>query len=408
MLNTTAAAQSIAGKNAIIEAIHEKMGVCPYYQSKEILDEVWIQKESWGGKDLPHNKIRLSAAANVEYMRFAEQTGALKDQSQSYYQELFEAFIASEKPVMTEKQRRIEVLKGLVAMRIAFMDERLRMEARIRNRGKNLDLVHPINAAFKVKSLEKFRKENEPLLKEVQEEQDFSWQNLIGYGVAQMGYVQKTIIEKEIESYVAQFPIWKYFGDYIPGFGTWTCAYFIAKLQDPTRFAKSGNVRAFAGLAPINGETMRRKKGEKVAYDPGMKEMLCKVFPESFMKITGKFPDEPYAVYFHECRQKQARKAEQTTREQLASKYEVPVENITNLGYEEKDDKKVFKGFKVKKQDGEEITTLNPGHILQRAMRQWSMTFISDFYHAWLYLMGENLKIEGNPRIMAVFAKAKV
>ncbi len=51
---------------------------------------------------------------------------------------------------------------------------------------------------------------------------------------------------------------------------------------------------------------------------------------------------------------------------------------------------------------------LNPGQVLQRALRQFSSTFISDFYHAWLYLVGENPRVEGNPRIMAVFEKAKV
>ncbi|HTH93525.1 MAG TPA: transposase [Candidatus Paceibacterota bacterium] len=397
-----------AGKNAIIEAIHEKMGICPYYGTTEILDEILVQKTSWGGKDIPENKTRLSAAANVEYMRFAESVEVQKNMTPSYYRELYEDFLRSEKPEMTEKVRRIQTLKGLVALRSAFLDERQAMEARIRNRGKDLDIFHPIEGAFRIKSMEKFRKENEPLLKEVQEEKDFSWQNLIGFGTAQMGYVQKTLIEKEIEAYVQQFPIWQFFGDYIPGFGTWTCAFFIAKLQDPTRFADSGKVRAFCGVAPKNGEPMRRKRGEKVTYDPGMKEMLLKIFPDSFMKVAGKFPDEPYAALLKQCREKQLHKAVITTPEQLAEKYKVPVGNITPLGFEESEGKKTFKGFKVKKADGEEITTLNPAHVLQRALREFSTIFVSDFYHAWLYLVGENPRIETNPRIMAVFAKAKL
>ncbi len=49
-LTATAAKQQItAGKNATIEAIHAKMGVCPYYGTIEILDDVLIQKTSWGG-----------------------------------------------------------------------------------------------------------------------------------------------------------------------------------------------------------------------------------------------------------------------------------------------------------------------------------------------------------------------
>ncbi len=410
--------QVTAGKNAVIEAIHAKMGICPYYGTKEILDEVLIQKESWGGKDLPENKVKLSAAANSEYMNFAEKAGVEKNMTPSYYSELLDAFIASEKPELTQKQILIEVLKCLVALRIAFMDERIAMEARIRGRGKNLDLVHPISKAFKLKALEKFRKENEPLLKEVQEEQDFSWQNLIGYGVAQMGYVQKTLIEKEIEQVVAKFPIWQYFGNFIPGFGTWTCAFFIAKLQDPTRFPKSGHVRAFAGIAPKGGQPMRHKRGEQSSYDDGMKEILCKIFPESFMKIAGKFPDEPYALFLQECRQKQAYKAENATDAYIKQYFQNKGENvidIVNLGYEDRDGRKVFLGFKVKTDKSikaaatettemfvkpeDEVTKegykhfLNPGQVLQRALRQFSSTFISDFYHAWLYLVGENPRV---------------
>lgn len=431
--STVASQQIIAGKNAVIETIHTKMDICPYYGTKEILDDVLIQKESWGGKNIPENKTKLSSAANVEYMRFAETMRVQKNMTPSYYQELYDLFLSSPKPKLTEKQRRIEALKGLVAVRIAFMDERLAMEARIRNRGKNLDIVYPMSTAFKTKSLEKFRKENEPLLKEVQEEQDFSWQNLIGYSVAQMGYVQKTIIEKEIESFVAQFPIWQYFGSLIPGFGTWTCAYFIAKLQDPTRFSDSGRVRAFAGIAPKGGQPMRHKKGEQSNYDDGMKEILCKLFPESFMKVAGKFPDEPYALYLQECRQKEAHKAEHATddyiKQYFKNKGEI-VLDIVNLGYEDRNGKNVFLGFKVKTDKStkvagtektdffvkpeDEVTKdgykhfLNPGQVLQRALRRFGSTFISDFYHAWLYFVGENLRIESNPRIMAVFAKAKV
>ncbi|HSE56953.1 MAG TPA: transposase [Candidatus Paceibacterota bacterium] len=399
----------VAGNNAIIEAIHAKMGICPYYGTKEILDDILIQKESWGGKDVPENKTKLSAAANVEYMKFAERVGVEKDKPYSSYQELFTQFLVAEKPKLTEKERHIQTLKKLVTLRSAFLDKRLEMEARIKDLAKGLDTLYPIDQAFRAKALEKFRKENEPLLKEVQEEKDFSWQNLIGYSTAQMGYVQKTILEKEIEHLVVQFPIWEFFGKCISGFGTWTCAFFIAKLQDPTRFSDSGKVRAFCGMAPKGDQPMRRKRGEKVTYDPDMKEMLCYIFPESFMKTCGKFPDEPYVVFFRHCRDKQARKAEQTTVEVLAKKHGVPIERITNLGYkEEEGGRKVFKGFKVKKADGEEITTLNPGHVLQRAMREWGTVFISDFYHAWLFLMGENLNIGKNPRIMAVFARVKV
>lgn len=432
--NELAQSVSIAGKNAVIEAIHAKMGICPYYGTKEILDDVLIQKESWGGKDLPENKTKLCAAANVEYMKYAESVGVMKDLPSPYYAQLFNSFIVSEKPELTEKQMRIEVLKCLVALRIAFMDERMAMEARIRGRGKNLDLVHPIEQAFKIKLLEKFRTENEPLLKEVQEEQEFSWQNLIGYGVAQMGYVQKTLIEAEIAKVIEKFPIWQYFGNFIPGFGTWTCAYLIAKLQDPTRFSDSGKVRAFAGIAPKGGQPMRHKRGEQSNYDDGMKEILCKLFPESFMKVAGKFPNEPYAKFLQECRQKQAYKAENATDAYIKQYFQNKGENvidIINLGYEDRDGRKVFLGFKVKTDKSikaaateaaaemfvkpeDEVTKegykhfLNPGQVLQRALRQFSSAFISDFYHAWLYFMGENLRVEGNSRIMAVFAKAKV
>lgn len=390
-------------KNVFIDALKAKMGVCPYYGTQEILDEVMLQKKAWGGKEIPENKVLLSASANVAFSHFAEQEGVLKNQPFPYYQSLYERFLQSPKPELSEKDKQIRVLKLLVTMRNAFLSERLAMEARIRNRAKDLDMLHPVEESYRVKMLEKFRAENEPLLDELKD--GFSWQNLISYGTAQMGYTQKTIIEKEIGDIVSQMPIWKNFGDFIPGFGLWTCAFFIAKIQDPRRFPDTGKLKGFSGIAPKNGEPMRRKRGEKANYDPEMKEMLCKIFPESFMKVAGRFPDEPYAKFLLECRVHQNKKAVETTPDALATKYKVPVSNITNLGFEERDGKKYFLGFKVKKQDGEEFTTLNPGHCLQRALRQFAATFISDFYHMWLFLSGENPRIEGNPRIMAVLQK---
>ena len=405
--NNTTELFVVAGKNAIVDEIKSSMGRCPYYGTTEILDDVLFQKESWGGKRVPENTTRLSASANVEYVNWAKAQGVESGKSTGYYQELFTAFLASPKPEITEKQRRILALKALVAMRIAFLDERLAMEKRISNRGKDLDIYYPIVRANRVKVLENFRAENEPLLEEVQD--GLSWQNLIGYATAQMGYTQKSVIEIEIKKMIEGFKVWELFGNHIPGFGAWTCAYFVAKLQDPKRFSDSGKVRAFAGMAPKEGKPMKAKRGEQMNYDPGMKEMLCKIFPESFIKVAGKFPDEPYARFLQECRAKQAKKALETTCEQLALKYNVPLENVTRLGFEEREDgNKVFAGFKIKKEGVEEpITTLNPGHVFQRALREFGSMFISDFYHVWLFLEGENPRIEGNPRIMAVLEKAK-
>lgn len=395
-------------KNAVMTAIHSKMGICPYYGTNELLDDVLIQKSSWGGKNVPENTVRLSAAANVDYMNFAATQNVLSGQSAEYYQKLYADFLQAPKPELTERERGIQILKVFVALREAFLNERMAMVARLRTRGQALDDLFPMDKAYKTRLLEKFRIGKEPVLKQIKEEKDASWQNLIGYATADMGYVQKTIIEAEIAALVEKHPMWEFFGKFIPGFGTWTCALFIAKLQDPTRFPKSGHVRAFCGMAPMNGKTMKRERGKKLTYDPGMKEVLCEIFPDSFMKTSARNPDEPYAVFFQECRKKQAKKAEETKPEQLAKQYGVPVENITNLGYEEKEEgKRTFKGFKVKKADGDEITTLNPGHVLQRAKREFGSMFISDFYHAWLFLMGENPRIEGNPRIMGVLEKVK-
>ena len=41
-------------------------------------------------------------------------------------------------------------------------------------------------------------------------------------------------------------------------------------------------------------------------------------------------------------------------------------------------------------------------------MREFGSMFLTDFYHAWLYLLGENNKVSENPRISAIFAKAEV
>jgi hypothetical protein len=43
---------------------------------------------------------------------------------------------------------------------------------------------------------------------------------------------------------------------------------------------------------------------------------------------------------------------------------------------------------------------LNPAHIMSRVYRDVGRKFLTDFYHAWLFLEGENPDITKNPRIM--------
>ena len=448
------------GHNAIIQNIKSKMGICPYYKTNEILIETLYQKKSWGGKDMPENTVKMSSAAEVDYRKFAEANGVLGDQSPEYYKELFQKFLNTPKPKLTEKERFSQALKSLVTLRHAFMDERIAMESRLRNVGKTLDGAYPIEGAKKIKIIEKFRAENTPLIEDIKEEK-LSWDNMIAYSTAQMGYFQKSVIEGEIEKLIAELPIWKYYAKHIPGLGAGTVAFIISRLVDPKRFAYSDRVRAFCGMAPKGGETMKLVRGQKIKYDPGMKELLCRIFPDSFMKVSVRFPDEPYSKFFNDCRIKQLKKAESTTIAELAKKFEVSVENIIPLGYGKLKDKQGneieggedrFLGFKVKKngkkdtlefhgrmkyeaakekhkgkiiedvdlgedasprwklvvQDNSPKMTLNPGHVLQRAMREFGAMVISDFYHAWLFLEGENPRVEGNPRIMAVFAKANM
>ncbi len=418
----------VASMNAEIGSIKGKMGTCPYYGTYEVLIDALIQKESWGGKRVPENVVKISPSANFAFTNWATRQGVEVKKPHQYYLELFEQFLEAPKEKYTEKKVLQLALQNLVSLRIAFLDAKKSMGLRIGMKGKELDNYFPIDAVEKVKLLEKFRMENEPLLDEVQS--GLSWQNLIGYATAGMGYVQKTVIESQIEALVENYPVWRDFGKYIQGFGAYTCGFLIACIGDPKRFADSGKLRGYAGVAIKDGQTQRQKSGESGGYSPKMKAMLMKVFPESFRKIAGKFPNEPYAIFLAECFEKEKAKAinasENYIRETFAQRGEKVVD-IINLGYEMREDKQVFLGFKVKTdksagkapvgddefvKEEDKVTKdgykhfLNPGHVQQRALRKFGSTFLSDFYHYFLYSVGENPDIWKNPRIMAVLEKS--
>ncbi len=430
-LDTNAAQDlRVASMNAQIGNIKGKMGICPYYKTFEVLDDVLVQKESWGGKRTDDSVVKLSPSANFAYVNWAIMQKVESNQPREYYLELFERFLEAPKEKYTSQKVLLLALQNLVSLRIAFLDAKKAMNLRIGQKGKELDIYFPIEASVKLKMLEKIRNENEPLLDDIQD--GLSWQNLIAYATAGMGYVQKTIIETQIEAIVEHYAVWRDFGKHIKGFGAWTCGFLIACIGDPRRFADSGKLRGYAGVALKNGQTQRQKRGESGGFSPKMKAMLMKVFPESFRKITGKFPDEPYAIFMRECFATEKAKAENATdtyiRNYFSEKGET-VLDIVNLGYEDRTDedsnevRRIFLGFKVKtdKSAGKETSAnemfvkeedkitkggykhfLNPGHVQQRALRKFGSMFLSDFYHYFLYSMGENPDISRNPRIMAM------
>lgn len=430
MFETTEAQDlRVASMNAQIGSIREKMGTCPYYGTYEVLIDALIQKESWGGKRVKENLVKISPSANFAFTNWAIRHGVEVKQPHGYYLELFEKFLEAPKEKYTEQKVLQLALQHLVSLRIAFLDAKKSMGLRIGMKGKELDNYFPIDAVEKVKLLEKFRRENEPLLDEVQSD-GLSWQNLIGYATAGMGYVQKTVIESQIESLVENYPVWRDFGKHIQGFGAYTCGFLIACIGDPRRFADSGKLRGYAGVAIKDGQPQRQKRGESGGYSPKMKAMLMHVFPESFRKIAGKFPNEPYAIFLAECFEKEKAKAinasDDYIRETFAKRGERVVD-IINLGYEMREDKQVFLGFKVKTdksagkapvgdddfvKEEDKVTKdgykhfLNPGHVQQRALRKFGSIFLSDFYHYFLYSIGENPDIWKNPRIMAVLEKS--
>ncbi len=341
------------GRNKITHDIMEKMGICPYFGTNEILDEALIQKEQYGGKRIPSNTVLLSTAANVYYGKFLKEKGVISDMPFEYYQNFYNEFLASPKEEFIEEHRIHLALKHLVMLRTAFMDERKAMEARVRNKGKVLDLYYPIDKSASIKKLEKLRKKNEPLLEDLKPG-EYSWENVIGDATALMGFVQRTMIENDLQKIVEKYPIWQKFGKFIPGFGIGTCAMLIAKLDDPRRFEFSDRVRAFAGVAPKDGKPMRRTRGESCSYNPRLKDLLLKVFPDSFMKASARCPDEPYSQFFQSCRIKQAGKAEKAIAEEIVvdfAKKGVEITEVQNLGYEEREGKKVFKGFLLTKKE---------------------------------------------------------
>lgn len=92
-----------------------------------------------------------------------------------------------------------------------------------------------------------------------------------------------------------------------------------------------------------------------------------------------------------------------------------PETDIVNLGMVEKRDgegkltgEMNFAGFCCRKtlDSKNEHKFYNPNYRHQRLLRYVGKIFLSDFYHAWLHLVGENPRVENNPRIMWAFRQA--
>lgn len=157
-------------------------------------------------------------------------------------------------------------------------------------------------------------------------------------------------IQKELKKHSSDHPIYEW-ANGIYGIGPILVAGVVSGIQDPTKFATVSKVWRYCGLAVIDGEAEKRKKGEKLAYSPFMKTLCWKV-GESFVK-SGRYYREVYDRYKAEYRER----------------FPEPVDTVSSKG-------KTYQKY-------------TDGHIHAMAKRKTVKLFIAHLYEKWLELEGK-------------------
>lgn len=94
-------------------------------------------------------------------------------------------------------------------------------------------------------------------------------------------------IEKKVSEWVKQHPLWDYWLSDVKGVGPLIAGGLLGWIEDVEKFATISKLWKYCGLAvDADGKAIRRKKGEKISWNPRMKT-LCWKLGESFVKTKG-------------------------------------------------------------------------------------------------------------------------
>lgn len=375
----------------IIDELVSRLAPCPRCKTKQFLATVLIQKKDWGGKVEPQNQARLCMPCDEDWRKFAAAKG-VKD-SLDEYKVLFEKFLATKPGPEDAEVRIMTTLSELARLRIDVALETQRLSSRLRSRARRIETVLPL----KESSLAKIAKEvfSKP--------EDWTWEKLL---ISELAPSKRLLarVEENIAELVGNFPIWTEYLQFIPGIGSWLAGFLISEIRDPRRFANTAKLFGHAGLRVEDGVAQAKSRGRKLDYDPRLKIVIVQLVPMALRYQKTRFPDSPYSELFDRIKLHEEQKARQAnpTKCFITGCEET---EIINLG--EKDG--VFAGYCCKKtlHSKKPHKFLNPAHRDRRVMRGVGKKFLSDLYHTWLFLLGQNPDIAKNPRIMWVFQRAR-
>jgi len=92
--------------------------------------------------------------------------------------------------------------------------------------------------------------------------------------------------KKEIEMEVKNEELWKQYLSKINGIGPILAAGLIGYIEDIERFDTVSKLWAYAGLHVVEGKAPRRRRGQKINWNPKLR-VLCWKIGESFVKMRG-------------------------------------------------------------------------------------------------------------------------
>lgn len=419
-------------KEAIMAKMEAQMERCPKCKTIQPLNDIWIQKKGWGGTYSDENLSKLCSPCNADHVLFIQSEDKLDNLlTLEDFRNEFQKFLKAPQKEMTTAEKSLKILKELAGLRVQIALEASRFEGRFRSRSQRLDEIYPVQQSVFGKLL------NELFGKKAQEA---GWQKFLMSQVAEVKTI-KAGLEKEIKKQLSYYPIWTEYAKHIPGIGPWTVGYLIAVIGDPRNFKKTSNLWGHAGLRVDEKGFAQSRTREKLNYNPTLKTMIVNIIPSSFQYKKNQHPDSPYSKLLLSVEAKESKKALNANPRKCRIKG-CNVGNIVNLGFKTvyyhcceqghsfksydpnpaKCSKKGCKITEIKQISSEEIFQgyccdktfkakkkhkfFNPDHRNKRVMREVGKKFLSDFYHTWLYFMGENADVSRNERIMWVFEQA--
>jgi len=175
-------------------------------------------------------------------------------------------------------------------------------------------------------------------------------------------------IKKYISFEIEDVPVFKEFLKNIKGLGPILCGALLAYF-DPRKAQHASGFWKYAGLHVENGKAVKRKKGQRIDYNPKVK-VLCWRVGDSFLKQRTPF----YREIYDEAKIEETRKLND------------PVSNPENCP--------MFKECSLKLRGRAKRLGREPKgfpcklHIHFRAMRKMVKRFLADFWIAWRTLEG--------------------